>query len=244
MKLIQLVSIVCMALMLCSCGHNVVTVSKGIGLNFSWDGTNYVPNVKFGQWDQITYVPRGNTTMSTTTVTGGNLGSGGISQTVTFSAGTQLNEKNIVDICSSPYTSDKVKEELVKTIVLVKAPQKITAASKTVAAAASVGPNAEDIKPVVTGTDKIVQAVSENAGKAIDATKQVANNTVDSVQDYSKSATKSISNNILIYISIISIIIVVALIFLIIYFVKRKKKINEIKEEDKQEEISQQTQNI
>ena len=33
--------------MLCSCGHNVVTVSKGIGMNLSWDGANYVPNVHY-----------------------------------------------------------------------------------------------------------------------------------------------------------------------------------------------------
>ena len=78
-------------LFLCSCGHNVVTVSKGVGINFSWDGSNYVPNVKLGQWDQITYVVRGNSSAATTTVTGGNLGTGGIAQTIAFNSGTQLN---------------------------------------------------------------------------------------------------------------------------------------------------------
>ena len=55
------------------------------------------------------------------------------------------------------------------------------ASSKTVAAAAAVGPEAKDVKPVVTGVDKAIESVSENAGKAIDATKEVANNTVESV---------------------------------------------------------------
>lgn len=233
-----------LTLMLCSCGHNVVTVSKGIGMNLSWDGANYVPNVKFGQWDQITYVPRGNTSMSTTTVTGGNLGSGGISQTVTFSAGTQLNEKNIVQICNSPYTSDKVKEELVKTVLLVKAPEKMPASSKTVAAAAAVGPEAKDVKPVVTGVDKAIESVSENAGKAIDATKEVANNTVESVQSYSKDATKSISTKILIYAIAISVVILLTIIFLVIYFVKRKKKVNDIKEEVQTPEIKQENNSL
>lgn len=227
MKILQIILITCMTFMLCSCGHNVVTVSKGLGLNLSWDGANYVPNIKLGNWDVITYVPRGNTSMTTTTVTGGNLGSGGVSQSVTFSSGVQLNQKNIVQICNNPHTSNQVKAELVKVVATAKPPVMIPSTSKTVAAAAAVGPQAKDVAPVSTGVDKIVDAASQNAGKAIQATKDVANNAVDSVQDYSKEATKSISTKALILFSIISTLVIFAIIFLIIYFVKRKKKANE-----------------
>ena len=248
MKSLQIILSTIMMLLLCSCGHNVVTVSKGLGVNISWDGANYVPNIKLGNWDQITYVPRGNTSMTTTTVTGGNLGSGGISQSVTFTSGIQLNQKNIVQICNNPHTSNQVKAELVKAVIQVKPPVTIPSASKTVAAAASVGPQSKDILPVSTGTDKIVDAVSQNTGKAIEAGRDVANNAVDSVQDYSKVATKSISTKVLILFSVISTLVIFGIIFLIIYFIKRKKKANaelstnqqEVKEES---ELDLSTQN-
>lgn len=227
MKIVKITLVTLITFMLCSCGHNVVTVSKGLGLNLSWDGANYIPNVKLGNWDVITYVPRGNTSMTTTTVTGGNLGSGGVSQSVTFSSGIQLNEKNIVQICNNPHTSNEVKTELVKSIAQVKPPVMIPSTSKTIAAAAAVGPQAKDVAPVSTGVDKIVDAASQNTGKAIQATKEIANNAVDSVQDYSKEATKTISTKALILFSAISTLVIFAIIFLIIYFVKRKKKINE-----------------
>ena len=51
-----LVLIICFAsMLLVGCGHNVVTQSKGWGIDISWSSDSYVPNMRLGYWD-VTYL--------------------------------------------------------------------------------------------------------------------------------------------------------------------------------------------
>ncbi len=57
--------------MLCmtSCGHNVVTHSKGMGIDLSWDGSSYIPNIRIGSWDVSNAVIKENVEVEVTTST-------------------------------------------------------------------------------------------------------------------------------------------------------------------------------
>ena len=46
--------------LLTSCGHNVVTHSRGVGMDISWDGSSYIPNLRLGQWDVTNAVVKEN----------------------------------------------------------------------------------------------------------------------------------------------------------------------------------------
>ena len=72
-KTILIVVAIVIALMISSCGHNMVTQSKGIGIDVSWTGENYVPNIKLGYWDETSAAVRGNANVSASTASGGGL---------------------------------------------------------------------------------------------------------------------------------------------------------------------------
>lgn len=176
------------------CGHNVLTTSKGIGLELVMSGDNTMPTFRGGEWDAVSYVPRGNTAMSMTTSTGGILGTGGTSQTITVTAGTQLNEGNITSILTSENCPDVAKvvlSESLKTLIKdpVIAPE--TSARTTYAAAAS-GPDAILVKTESTGVDKIVDKVAENA----EPIKEVLNTTVNKTGDVLETTVNTAGNTV------------------------------------------------
>lgn len=59
------------------CGHNVVTNSRGTGVEIAWDGSSYIPTIRLGQWDVTSVVVKENVTVDTSTNT-------------TTAAGTQI----------------------------------------------------------------------------------------------------------------------------------------------------------
>lgn len=126
--------------MVTGCGHNIASQSKGIGVNVSWNGDSYVPNVKLGYWDQNTAVVRGNTTFTSSTATGGGIlnGEGGTSQTLQLSTGTQVNEGNIKDILMSPDIDTAAKIEFIKALDKLAMPKNDSAANKTTSAESKV----------------------------------------------------------------------------------------------------------
>ena len=92
-KIIEFCSVLIMTLILFGCGHSVQSNSKGIGVDLSWTGESYIPNLRLGYWDASTAVIRGNTSYTSTTATGGSLFNAGGTQTTTqLYAGPQLNE--------------------------------------------------------------------------------------------------------------------------------------------------------
>ena len=116
-----------------SCGHNIATQTKGIGIDVSWTGNSYVPNLKLGYWDDNNAVVRGNSSYSSSTASGSNIigGEGGTSQTLQIATGTQVNEGYIKDILTDPNLDTVTKVAFVEALVKLQQPQTANAYNQT-----------------------------------------------------------------------------------------------------------------
>ena len=135
-KTILIVVAIVIALMITSCGHNMVTQSKGIGIDVSWTGENYVPNIKLGYWDETSAAVRGNANVSASTASGGGLlvGEGGTSQTFQIATGTQINEGYIKDILIDPNIDTEAKVAFIKALTKLECPATNGSVNKTTTA--------------------------------------------------------------------------------------------------------------
>lgn len=120
-------------LLLTSCGHNSVIASKGYGIDISWTGESYIPNIRLGYWDNITTVVKENVDVEVASSAGLNA-SGGTGQSTRTganavaggNAGTTLKLKTgpqtngyVRDVLTSP-TVGKNNTELAKAIYAVR----------------------------------------------------------------------------------------------------------------------------
>lgn len=139
-KTILIVSAIIIALLVTSCGHNIASQSKGIGIRVSWTGDSNFPELQAGYYDNNTGVIRGNATYTSSTATGGGLltGQGGTSQTFQLSTGIQVNEGNLVKILSDPNTDENTKIALVKALTVLNPPKNDGADNKVSAAQSKV----------------------------------------------------------------------------------------------------------
>lgn len=55
--------------LLTGCGHNVVSNSRGTGVEITWDGGSYIPSFRLGQWDTTNVVVKENVEIETQTNT-------------------------------------------------------------------------------------------------------------------------------------------------------------------------------
>ena len=69
------------------CGHNVVTNSRGTGVEIAWDGSSYIPTIRLGQWDVTSVVVKENVTVDTST----NTTTGAGTQVASTQTGTTTN---------------------------------------------------------------------------------------------------------------------------------------------------------
>ena len=51
------------------CGHNIVSNSRGTGVEIAWDGSSYIPTFRLGQWDVTNVVVKENVSVETQTNT-------------------------------------------------------------------------------------------------------------------------------------------------------------------------------
>ena len=143
-KIIKLTVIMAIAIvtvfMVTGCGHNIASQSKGIGIDVSWNGSNYVPNVRLGYWDDTTAVVRGNAAVSASTATGGGAlaGEGGTSQTIEIATGTQVNEGYIKDILTDPNLDTDAKIAFIKAIAKLEHPSTNSAHNKVSSAESNI----------------------------------------------------------------------------------------------------------
>lgn len=135
-KIILIIFAIILALIVTSCGHNMVTQSKGIGIDVSWTGENYVPNIKLGYWDETSAAVRGNANVSASTASGGGLmvGEGGTSQTFQIATGTQINEGYIKDILIDPNIDTEAKVAFIKALTKLECPATNGSVNKTTTA--------------------------------------------------------------------------------------------------------------
>lgn len=54
-----LICLVCLVF-LSGCGHNAVVHSKGWGVDISWNGDSFIPNLRIGYWDVSSAIVREN----------------------------------------------------------------------------------------------------------------------------------------------------------------------------------------
>ena len=166
-KTILIIAAIVIALMITSCGHNMVTQSKGIGIDISWTGENYVPNVKLGYWDETSAAVRGNATVSASTASGGGLlvGEGGTSQTLQIATGTQINEGYIKDILTDPNLSTEAKVAFIKILAQLEHPVIDGASNKVTSAESSIVKEPIDEEAVKA---QIEEKQAKEAEEAID----------------------------------------------------------------------------
>jgi len=130
-------------MVLTGCGHNIVNVDRGIGLDIRvplpFSGENIVA-LKIGQIDSTSLILRGNAefktdssttgSLSTESSSGGNsnnpnssgtsgkLGtSGGIGQNISFSTKLQLNEGYLCEVLKDPNVPNEAKIALVNYLI-------------------------------------------------------------------------------------------------------------------------------
>lgn len=167
-KTILIVAVIILALMVTSCGHNMVTQSKGIGIDVSWTGENYVPNIKLGYWDETSAAVRGNANVSASTASGGGLmvGEGGTSQTFQIATGTQINEGYIKDILIDPNIDTEAKVAFIKALTKLECPATNGSVNKTTTAESIIQGSEDLTEETLEETFKEKQA--KEAEEAID----------------------------------------------------------------------------
>lgn len=188
-KTILIVVAIVIALMITSCGHNMVTQSKGIGIDVSWTGENYVPNIKLGYWDETSAAVRGNANVSASTASGGGLmvGEGGTSQTFQIATGTQINEGYIKDILIDPNIDTEAKVAFIKALTKLECPATSGSINKTTSAESTImgseGLTEEELeakqaKDAEEAIDELVQkleAMEKAKAEAVSETKEAVN---------------------------------------------------------------------
>lgn len=167
-KTILVIMAVILAIIITGCGHNMVTQSKGIGIDVSWTGENYVPNIKLGYWDETSAAVRGNANVSASTASGGGLmvGEGGTSQTFQIATGTQINEGYIKDILTDPNIDTEAKVAFIKALTKLECPATSGSVNKTTSAESIIQGSEDLTEETLEETFKEKQA--KEAEEAID----------------------------------------------------------------------------
>lgn len=180
-----IVTAIIIALIVTSCGHNIASQSKGIGIDVSWNGSNYVPNVRLGYWDDTTAVVRGNAAVSASTATGGGAlaGEGGTSQTIQISTGTQINEGYVKDVLTDPNLSTEAKIAFIKALTKLEHPSTDGAHNKVSAAESNI------IKEVI---DEEVAKAEEEEKQAKEA-EQAIDELVQKLEAMERAKSQAVS---------------------------------------------------
>lgn len=202
-------------LIICGCGHNITNNTKGIGLDISWQSNNYIPNIRLGYWDAASALLRGNAHYNSNTSNGASFtATGGISQTIQLDTCTQLNEGYLKEVLNNQNTSDQTKYFIIQH--LTKYPKIIQpTSSKTIGSASTIGSNPTIINPETTGTDKIIQKISDAYQNSVNA--------FNNVVDVSGITVSKIFKYVIIAFAIFFII----LLILIYKYLKAKKQLKE-----------------
>lgn len=216
MKLLSIFMIACVVL-LSGCGHSVVTVDKGIGIDLKIPLPNggSLINLRMGYIDSTTTVLRGNTSVQASNASGGNalsLGAG-TTQTVLVTSGPQLNEGYVAQILTNQNTDPKTKQAIAEYLLKTKHPVIKPTALTVSNGGVATGQNPPKPKDVKTGFDNVVDKISDGYNQTIISTQEATENVTNSIMQY-------------IYYIIIGVaLLITIIIILVIVLIKKKKKI-------------------
>lgn len=195
-----------LAVTLSSCGHNVVTHSRGIGMDVSWDGSSYIPNFRLGQWDVTNAVVKENMDLeantitkadATTSVSGETTGSNGVQAGA--SGGIQIKMK------SGPQTNGYVKDvltsetlsehsvEMAKAIYSVKSEMTSTGTKAEVTDSGEVKVE-QNTTPIATTTTETKTETVDDSGTT--ETKTTTTVTAIPVKEETKEAVQTATESV------------------------------------------------
>lgn len=190
------------------CGHNVVTHSRGIGMDVSWDGSSYIPNLRLGQWDVTNAVVKENVDVEANTITKADVStSAGGDQTASNGAQVGASGGIQIKMKSGPQTNGYVKDvltsktlsehsvELAKAIYSVKSEMPSTGTKAEVAESGEVKVE-QNTAPIATTTAETkTESVDESGSTETKTTTTVTQIPVkEETQEAVQTATESVSD--------------------------------------------------
>ena len=193
---------------LTSCGHNVVTHSRGVGMDISWDGSSYIPNLRLGQWDVTNAVVKENMDVEANTITKADV-STSASGDQTASNGAQVGASGGIQIKmkSGPQTNGYVKDvltsetlsehsvELAKAIYSVKSEMPSTGTKAAVSDSGEVKVEQNTAPIATTTTETKTESVDESGSTETKTTTTVTQIPVkEETQEAVQTVTESVSD--------------------------------------------------
>ena len=193
---------------LTSCGHNVVTHSRGVGMDLSWDGSSYIPNFRLGQWDVTNAVVKENMDVEANTITKADVStsaggdkiasneaqagaSGGIQ--IKMKSGPQTNGY-VKDVLTSE-TLSKHSVELAKSIYSVKSEMPSTGTKAEVSDSGDVKVEQNTAPIATTTTETKTESVDDSGTTEMKTTTTVTQIPVkEETQEAVQTVTKSVSD--------------------------------------------------
>lgn len=193
---------------LTSCGHNVVTHSRGIGMDVSWDGSSYIPNFRLGQWDVTNAVVKENMDLEANTITKADVDTA-VSGETTGSNGVQAGASGGIQIKmkSGPQTNGYVKDvltsetlsehsvELAKAIYSVKSEMASTGTKAEVTDSGEVKVEQNTTPIATTTTETKTETVDDSGTTETKTTTTVTSIPVkEETKEAVQTATESVSD--------------------------------------------------
>lgn len=194
--------------LLTSCGHNVVTHSRGVGMDISWDGSSYIPNLRLGQWDVTNAVVKENMDVEANTITKADVSTSASGEQIA-SNGAQAGASGGIQIKmkSGPQTNGYVKDvltsetlsehsvELAKAIYSVKSEMPSTGTKAEVADSGEVKVEQNTAPIATTTTETKTESVDESGSTETKTTTTVTQIPVkEETQEAVQTVTKSVSD--------------------------------------------------
>lgn len=194
--------------LLTSCGHNVVTHSRGVGMDISWDGSSYIPNLRLGQWDVTNAVVKENMDVEANTITQADVSTSASGEQLA-SNGAQAGASGGIQIKmkSGPQTNGYVKDvltsetlsehsvELAKAIYSVKSEMPSTGTKAEVSQSGEVKVEQNTTPIATTTTETKTESVDESGSTETKTTTTVTQIPVkEETQEAVQTVTESVSD--------------------------------------------------
>ena len=193
---------------LTSCGHNVVTHNRGVGMDISWDGSSYIPNLRLGQWDVTNAVVKENMDVEANTITKADVSTSASGDQIA-SNGAQAGASGGIQIKmkSGPQTNGYVKDvltsetlsehsvELAKAIYSVKSEMPSTGTKAAVSGSGEVKVEQNTAPIATTTTETKTESVDESGSTETKTTTTVTQIPVkEETQEAVQTVTESVSD--------------------------------------------------
>ena len=227
--------------LLSGCGHNVVTHSRGVGMDISWDGSSYIPNLRLGQWGVTNAVVKENVDVEANTITKADLGTttgekqlGSNEAQAAASGGIQIKMKTgpqtngyVTDVLTSETLSEN-SVELAKSIYSVRSELDSTGTRAEVTESGEVKVEQNTTPITTTTTETKMESADESGTNETKTTTTVTSipvkeETRGAVQEAATSVTTAVESDQWYYLAGIAAVVVGVIGSLIGYLISKKK---------------------